>query len=147
MGPEAQAAIPALTRALEDSRSSPYQVHYALALLKIDRRQAALAIPVLTNTLNAARPRVHGAGRAALDVRRQTAAALGEFAAASRAAVAALANALGDSDAAVRQEAAKALGGIGAQAVPIVPALRKVLTDPDEAVGSEATAALKKIGA
>jgi HEAT repeat protein len=146
MGPEARSAIPALTEVLKDPQFAPYRPYYALALLKIDRQAAKLAVPTLIEALEGKGPTARLSEPHASAFRKQAVSALGPRAAEAPDAIPALAHALADIDAGVRQEAANALGEIGAHARPALPALRKALTDPDEGVRSEASRALKKIG-
>ena len=145
MGPAARAAVPALSETLNDPRLSSYRPYYALALLKIDRQAARVAVPVLIEALVGKDPAL--SEKAAPALRKQAASALGQMGDKARDAIGALGNALGDVDPGVRQQAARALGNIGAPAHDAVPSLRKALSDPDESVRSEATAALKRIGA
>ena len=51
MGPAARAAVPALTEVMKVPQLSSYQAYYALALLKIDRHNAGLAVPALIEVL------------------------------------------------------------------------------------------------
>jgi len=146
MGPEAQAAVPALSEVLKDPQFSAYRPYYALALSKIDRQAAKLAVPAIIQALEGKGPAARLSEEAASALRKQAASALGLMAGDARDAIPVLANALADGDAGVRQEAAKALGAIGAEARDAVPSLRKALGDPDETVRSQASAALKKIG-
>ena len=139
MGPAAQEAVPALTAALSNPQLFFFRPAFALALGKIDRRAASIAVPALIDVL--------AGKRRALPDRKEAASVLGQIGGETPDAIAALAKALGDADAAVRQEAAKALGAIGPQARSTVPPLRKALMDPDDAVRSEAVVALKRIGA
>src|SRR5207302_626526 len=146
MGPEARAAVPALTEVLRDPHFSSFRPYYALALLKIDRQAAGVAVPVLIEALNGKGGAISVPDQAAATVRKKAASALGQIGRDAGDAVAALANALGDADASVRQQAAKALGDIGTPARDAVPSLRKALMDGDEAVRSESAGALRKIG-
>jgi HEAT repeat protein len=132
---------------LRDPHFASSRPSYALALLKIDRPAAKVAVPALIEVLDRKRHTVYLADTVASAVRKQAASVLGQMGGDARQAIPALANALEDADAGVRQEAAKALGAIGVPARQAVPSLQKALTDPDAAVRSEAALALQKIGA
>jgi HEAT repeat protein len=146
MGQEARAAIPALTKALQDPELLTYRPYYALALVRIDGRSGTVAFPALLEALEGKGPVTGFSEEAASAIRKRVPSALGRIAGDVPDAIAALRNALGDPEAGIRQEAAKALGQIGAQAREALPSLRKALADPSEAVRSEASMAVKRIG-
>src|SRR5262249_56848993 len=77
MGPDAQAAVPALTEALKDPQLSAYRPYYALALVKIDRQSAKLAVPSLLQALAGKGPRAHLGQEAGSALRKEIATVLG----------------------------------------------------------------------
>jgi HEAT repeat protein len=80
-------------------------------------------------------------------LRKRSAWSLGEIGGdLGKAAVAPLAEALGDSEADVRTNAARALGKLGAAAEPALPALRRAEEDPDPEVRNAVGEAIKAIG-
>jgi HEAT repeat protein len=147
MGTEARAAVPALTELLRDPQFFSYRPSYALALFKIDRQAAGVAVAALIGVFDCKGHVTRLSAQAASALRKQAVSTLEQIGGEARDAIPALASALADADAGVRQGAAKALGAIGAPAREAVPSLRKALMDPDEAVRSQATLALRKIGA
>jgi HEAT repeat protein len=145
MGPEARAAVPALTELLKDPRLLSYRPSYAWTLFKIDRAAAGVAVAALLEVLDGKVHPTRLSAKAFSVARHEAMSTLGQVG--GKDAVGALANALADADPAIRQEAAKALGTMGAPAREAVPSLRKALADPEEAVRSQAMSALEKIGA
>jgi HEAT repeat protein len=112
MGPEARPAVPALTEVLKDPQFSSFRPYFALALLKIDRQAAGVAVPALIDVLEGKSRRQPEPAASAL--RKQAAAALGDIGAEARKAVPSLRKALEDADEGVRTEASLALKKIGA---------------------------------
>jgi HEAT repeat protein len=105
MGPDARDAVPALTEVLKDPQLSSCHPHYALALAKIDRQAAKMAVAVLIQALDA---------KGHANTRLEAAKALGELGALAREAVPSLRKALDDPDEGVRSEAKEALKKIEA---------------------------------
>ncbi|HLJ94892.1 MAG TPA: HEAT repeat domain-containing protein, partial [Gemmataceae bacterium] len=115
IGSEARAAEPALTEAMNVPQFASCRPYYALALLKIDRQAAGVALPALVEVLDGKGPASRLSGQAAATLRKQTIAALGDLGAEARPAVPSLQKAKDtDPDEAVRTEAASALKKIGA---------------------------------
>jgi HEAT repeat protein len=113
IGPAARIAVPALTKVLSDLRLSPCRAYYALALAKIDRQAAGVAVPLLIDVLEG-KPRARPSpDSAAWAIRRQAVEALGEIGAPAREAVPSLQKALLDPDETIRSEAAAALKKVG----------------------------------
>ena len=104
MGPAAQRAVPALTDVLKNDQFSPCRANYALALVKIERQAAKMAIPALIAVLD---------GPADSAIRREAAKALGDIGAPAGDAAPALRKALMDPDESIRSEASLALKKIG----------------------------------
>jgi HEAT repeat protein len=113
IGPAARAAGPALTKLLRDSHLASCRPYYALALAKIDRQAAGVAVPVLLDMLDGKPDAVPLTEPAAATLRRKTIKALGDLGAPARGAVPSLRKALLDPDERIRSEAAKALKKVG----------------------------------
>jgi HEAT repeat protein len=112
MGSAARPAVPALTEAMKAPDLASFRPYYALALLKIDRQNAGVAVPALIDLLDG---KGQGTDQAASDLRKQAVLALGDIGAAAREAVPSLQKAAdSDPDESVRTEASTALKKIGA---------------------------------
>jgi HEAT repeat protein len=98
IGPDAQAAVPALTEVLKDPRLSAYRPYFAMALLRISRPAASAAIPGLIETLADKSHAVRLSWQAAATLRQEAAAALGELGMDVPDVVPSLALAVGDAD-------------------------------------------------
>jgi HEAT repeat protein/lysophospholipase L1-like esterase len=131
LGGAAQAAVPALARAL--SRDDTNAV-VAAALARIGPA-AAGAVGVLVEALRSENP----------DRRWRAARTLGRIGPSAEPAVPLLISALADPNGAVRQHAARALGRIGPAARPAAAALQKATGDSDEQVRREARQALDRL--
>ncbi|HXV22785.1 MAG TPA: HEAT repeat domain-containing protein, partial [Alphaproteobacteria bacterium] len=128
------AAVPALTDALRDERST-VRAGAAEALGEIGG-DAESGIPALTAALRDEDDQV----------RQSAAGALGEIGASTDAAIFALSEALSDKSSFMRWQAAKALERIGPAAAAAVPSLSRSLDDPDKDVRWRAAAAVRAIG-
>lgn len=168
LGSFAALAVPALTKALNDTDGS-VRACVAFALGQIGP-PAASAVPALTKALNDKITTVRSAAVISLgqlgslavravpevanalkdsdhNVRRRAALALGAIGSAAFPAVPSLVEALNkDKDPSVRESAAHALADLGPSASSAVPALTKALTDRDRAVQRRAAYALGRIG-
>jgi HEAT repeat protein len=113
IGPDAQAAVPALAELLRMPQFSLCRPSYAHALWKIDRGAASLAVPPLIELLDGSAP-VRLPGRAASALRKDAVTVLGDMGVQAREALPSLRKALADPDDAVRAEAAAALKKMGA---------------------------------
>jgi len=138
IGPEAEAAGPALIKALRHDEDVAVRTSATKALGKIGP-EAKAAVPALIKALEHDKD---------ADVRCSAASALGEIGAEAKAAVPALIKALEhDKDADVRRSAGSALGGIGPEAKAAVPALIKALEqDEHTRVRRSAAEALARTG-
>jgi HEAT repeat protein len=150
LGPAARDTVPDLTKLLKDARM-PVRLKAAAALVRIDRQQAKVAVPVLCEGLK----------NGSLQDRLQTVQVLGQIGPEGNdavvpllevlidaepnlrnlagmsltqigvAAVPALKDTLGHKDASMRQAAAEALGRLGPRAKDATPALKERLKDDD----------------
>lgn len=120
MGPNAQAAVPALTEALENKRT-PHrrEVTEALGLIGPDARAAVPALKSALEDQDAW-------------VRLNAAIALARIERQDESHVVAISRFLKDQDASIRASAADSLGGIGARARSAVPGLRQLAIDDDD---------------
>ena len=131
MGPQAQPAVPMLTR-LQNDDSTGVRVHAAEAMLKVSN-DGSLAIRVLTASLASHRA----------DERSLAAVALGAAGPQCReAAISALITSLYDEDAEVRCSAALALGGFGKEAKASIAALEVAASATDAATRDAAMSAI-----
>ncbi|MBS0261991.1 MAG: HEAT repeat domain-containing protein [Planctomycetes bacterium] len=134
MGPQAEAAVPALVLALGASRESV--VVQAAATLAAIGPAAAPAVPQLKELLSAKRSLTRAA---ALN-------ALGEIGPAAASAVGDMVLNFSDNDENVRREAVLAIGKMGDAAQPAIPGLIAALSDKSELVRTQAIWALGRTG-
>ena len=134
IGPEAEAAVPALARALEDSDDDVRRTS-ADALGDIGPAAEA-AVPALARALD----------DTDASVRSNAATALGDLGPVARAAVPALVRALRDGDPDTRWASAEALGEIGVASEAVVAGLIDALDDPGAWVPMYARDGLKALG-
>ena len=132
VGPEAQAALPALEKQLKLEAATPEAGMLVLAMHKISPHAAR---DYLTGALRAADPRI----------RIQTAHDFWWLKKDAKTVVPILIAALGESDADVRRAAAQQLGEIGPVAKEAIPALLKAAADPDRSIQGESQTALRQI--
>lgn len=135
LGPPAEAAVPALLRALAENED-PNFPHFAANALGAIGPGAKEALPALRPLLSAPNPYVRVAA----------ASALGRIAEAERAGAANfLLKALNDENHGVRANAASALGDFKEEAAQTLPALKAALSDPAEGVRVNAQSALRRL--
>ncbi len=136
IGPKANAAIPVLKRLLQE-RDAPAHANIAVALYRIDRREAHITIPVFIAELQQSDSRVRWHGLVYLQKMINEAK--------EAIPVPLLIDALSDSDVGVRGMASWILGETGPRAEQAVPALIKALGADDLGIRSAAAPALVKI--
>jgi hypothetical protein len=145
MAPASKAAVPELTRALED-RDGFVRMNAAYALMRL-RGDARPAVPTLIKAL-ASEDNKTNLGSFTATVREVMAVALGHASAGTAEAVPALTEALETAKTdKMKRAAARALGEVGPEAKPAAAALRKLLNDPSPDVTEAVREALEKIGA
>lgn len=131
IGPDARAAVTALTEALADSDEVlRYEAAKALGSIGAD---AAPAIPILVQVLN-------DPERLVGDIAADALSRIGS------AAIPALIEVLRGSKPEIRRRALTSLGGIGAKADVALPDLIRSLTDPDEEIRAAAANAIGLVG-
>ncbi len=164
IGPEAEAAAPAMLRLLQDPENDQrYMVSYALQRIQA---KPEVVVPVLVN--NFIRNKDNSIWNSLIhygkslkpyipqfisileseDRKRWRSAAciLGAIGPDAKDAIPALIRALNNEDKWIRRDMAQALGNIGPAAAQAIPALIKLLNDEDEHVRNQVAASLGKMG-